>query len=178
MDSVNEEALLEAARKDPKSFRYFYDAHYKDVFLFVYRRTDDEAISADIAQQVFLKALQNLNKYQYQGISFIAWLLRIAANETAQYFRDAKKMRVVNVEQSGIEEICDEDSSTALEQREHVFNALKQLDADALELIEMRYFEKRSFKEISDIKNITENNAKIKVHRILEKIRKFLPVAQ
>lgn len=178
MDSIHEEALLEAARKDPKSFRYFYDAHFKEVFLFIYRRTDDEALSGDIAQQVFLKALQNLNKYQSRGVPFIAWLLRIAANETAQYFRDTQKMRVVNVEQSGIEEICDEDSSSAIEQRENVFKALKQLDADSLELIEMRYFEKRSFKEIGAIKKITENNAKIKVHRILDKIRNFLPVIQ
>ena len=178
MDSIHEEALLEAARKDPKSFRYFYDAHFKEVFLFIYRRTDDEALSGDIAQQVFLKALQNLNKFQSRGVPFIAWLLRIAANETAQYFRDTQKMRVVNVEQSGIEEICDEDSSSAIEQRENVFKALKQLDADSLELIEMRYFEKRSFKEIGAIKKITENNAKIKVHRILDKIRNFLPVIQ
>lgn len=178
MDSINEEALLEAARKDPKSFRYFYDAHFKEVFLFIYRRTDDEAVSGDIAQQVFLKALQNLNKFQSRGVPFVAWLLRIAANETAQYFRDTQKMRVVNVEQSGIEEICDEDSSSAIEQRENVFKALKQLDADSLELIEMRYFEKRSFKEIGAIKKITENNAKIKVHRILDKIRNFLPVIQ
>jgi RNA polymerase sigma-70 factor, ECF subfamily len=178
LDSIHEEALLEAARKDPKSFRYFYDAHFKEVFLFIYRRTDDEALSGDIAQQVFLKALQNLNKYQSRGVPFIAWLLRIAANETAQYFRDTQKMRVVNVEQSGIEEICDEDSSSAIEQRENVFKALKQLDADSLELIEMRYFEKRSFKEIGAIKKITENNAKIKVHRILDKIRNFLPVIQ
>ncbi len=178
MDYLNEEALIAAARKDPRAFRHFYDAHYEEVFLFVYRRTDDEAMSADITQQVFLKALQNLNKYQYRGVSFVAWLLRIAANETAQYFRDNKKMRVVNVEKSGIEAICDEDSSSAMEQRENVFKALKQLDADSLELIEMRYFEKRSFKEIGAIKNIKENNAKLKVHRILEKIRKFLPVVQ
>lgn len=175
---MNEEALLAAARKDPNAFRYFYDAHYEEVFLFIYRRTDDEAVSADITQQVFLKAMQNLNKYTYRGVSFVAWLLRIAANETAQYFRDAKKMRVVNVEQSGIEAICDDDNSSAIEQRENVFKALKQLDVESLELIEMRFFEKRSFKEIGEIKNITENNAKIKVHRILDKIRKKLPVVQ
>ncbi|GDX52379.1 hypothetical protein LBMAG27_14260 [Bacteroidota bacterium] len=52
--------------------------------------------------------------------------------------------------------------------------AIKKLSAEELELIEMRYFEKRSFAEVAEIKGMTENNAKVKVHRILERLRKQL----
>lgn len=175
---MNETRHLELARKDPKAFRYFYDAYYKEVFLFIYRRTDDESLSADISQQVFLKAMQNLHQYKDRGLTMLSWLLRIALNELAQHFRDSKKMRVVCVEQTGIEEIWDADDAQLIEKREVVFNTLKSLPSDDLEMIEMRFFEKRSFKEIGEIKNITENHAKIKLHRLLDKIRKKLPVEQ
>ena len=46
-------------------------------------------------------------------------------------------------------------------------------DAD-LEIIELRYFEKRSFAEVGEILQITENNAKVKTYRIIGKIKKEL----
>jgi RNA polymerase sigma-70 factor (ECF subfamily) len=45
------------------------------------------------------------------------------------------------------------------------------LKEDALQLIEMRFFERRSFKEIGDILELTENNAKVKTFRALEKLK-------
>ncbi len=48
---------------------------------------------------------------------------------------------------------------------------LESLSVKEIELIEMRYFEKISFKEISVIADISEENAKVKVHRILKKLR-------
>ena len=43
-----------------------------------------------------------------------------------------------------------------------------------MQMIEMKYFEKRQFKEIAEILDITETNAKVKAHRIIEKLRKTL----
>ena len=50
----------------------------------------------------------------------------------------------------------------------------QELPEDELQLIEMRFFEKRSFKEIGEILEITENNAKVKTYRILEKLKKII----
>jgi RNA polymerase sigma-70 factor (ECF subfamily) len=51
---------------------------------------------------------------------------------------------------------------------------MKELPEDELQLIEMRFFEKRAFKEIAEIMMMTENNAKVKLYRILERIKKIL----
>jgi len=69
---------IEAAKKDPRQFRYLYDKYYKQIFLFVNRRTDDEHTTADITQTVFLKALQHLKGYQERGVPF---RLPAASNE-------------------------------------------------------------------------------------------------
>lgn len=173
---MDEKHHILAAQKDPKEFRYFYDTYFREVFLFIYRRTDDEATSADIAQQVFLKAMQNIGKFEFRGTPFSSWLYRIASNEVMQYFRDAKRVRVVCVDNAGIQDLIDHDEDFDLDMREHAFAAIKKLSPADLELIELRYFEKRSFGEIGEIKQITANSAKVKVHRILERIRKSIPV--
>jgi RNA polymerase sigma-70 factor (ECF subfamily) len=168
---------IEAAKKDPRQFRYLYDRYYKEIFLFVNRRADDEHITADITQTVFLKALQHLKNYEYRGIPFSAWLYRIAANEVMQHFRDHSKVRTVCLETGDLDEMLEDDNSGIdPAKREQVFAAIKKLTPQELELIEMRFFEKRPFKMIADIKGITENNAKVKTYRILEKLKKQLTV--
>lgn len=163
---------LEAAKKDPRLFRYFYDRYFKEIFLFINRRTDDEDTTADITQQVFLKAMQHLQSFEYRGVPFIAWLYRIASNEVSQHFRDSSRVRTVSMESSDMNELLDENEGRAdHEKREAAFRAVRKLAPPELELIEMRFFEKRSFSEIADIKGITENHAKVKTYRILDKIR-------
>lgn len=176
MLSVNsEQELIEAAKKNPQQFRPLYEKYFKDVFLFINRRMDDEHTAADFAQQVFLKAMQHLKYYEYRGVPFGAWLLRIASNEVNQFYRDKKRERVVSMERSDISDVLDENDSHLMNERsESALRAIKKLSGEDLELIEMRFFEKRSFAEIAEIKGMTENNAKVKMHRILERVRKQL----
>jgi RNA polymerase sigma-70 factor (ECF subfamily) len=169
---MNEFQEIEAAKKDPRLFSHFYDRYYKEIFLFINRRTDDEDLTADITQQVFLKAMQNLPRFEYRGIPFSAWLYRIASNEVMQHFRDASKVRTVSMESEDLNQLmADVDETSAEEKKNAALKAIRKLNAADLELIEMRFFEKRSFSEIADIKGITENHAKVKTYRILDKIR-------
>jgi RNA polymerase sigma-70 factor (ECF subfamily) len=55
-----------------------------------------------------------------------------------------------------------------------LMTVIKNLPEDDLQLIELRFFEKRQFKEIAEILNLTETNAKVKLYRILEKVKKTL----
>ena len=57
-----------------------------------------------------------------------------------------------------------------------MLKALSGLPEDQLSLIEMRYFEKMSFNQIAQIMGITENNAKVKVYRTLDKIKKVFKI--
>ncbi|MEZ5014278.1 MAG: sigma-70 family RNA polymerase sigma factor [Chitinophagales bacterium] len=173
---MEEKEHILAAQKDPQAFRYFYEKYFKEMFRYIYRKTDDESVTADLTQQVFLKAMQHIGKFELRGIPFSSWLYRIASNEVLQYFRDTQKVRVVQVDSSGLQDILgDTDAPVDMHRNDQVFAAMRALPAEDLEFIEMRYFEKRSFKDIAEIKNITENNAKVKVHRILDKIRKRIP---
>ena len=51
---------------------------------------------------------------------------------------------------------------------------LSHLDAGSMQMIEMRFFEKRPFAEIGQILGITENHAKVKTYRLLDKLKALI----
>jgi RNA polymerase sigma-70 factor (ECF subfamily) len=136
---------------------------------------DDKEMAHDVTSQVFLKALNNIQKYEYRGVPFASWLYRIAKSELYQSFRDKKARRTVNVESMHIFEMIEEwEEDTTDENRKLLLQIISELNEDEVQLVELRFFEKRSFKEIGDILEITENNAKVKAHRVVKKMRKII----
>lgn len=166
---------VNAAKENPRHFNVLYEKYFKSIYVFVYRRTGNEEQAADITSLVFLKALLNIKKYEFKGIPFSGWLFRIAFNEVNMHFRKNKVNRIVSIEQSGILQIAQEaeilDNTEALQL---MTIALKKLDTDDIQLIELRFFEKHSFAEVGEIVGITENNAKVKVYRIIDKLKQLM----
>ena len=160
------------AKQDISKFSFIYDKYYVSVFRFVYQRVDSIDNATDITSLVFLKTMQSIKKFEFKGLPFASILFRIAYNEVNQHFRTEKKERNfylnLNYENNlAIDITINEDEDKA----NNLKKLLEYLTPSELELIEMRYFEKRSYKEIAEITNITENNAKVKVHRILGKLK-------
>lgn len=171
--------LVEAAQKDPRQFGVLYEKYYRQIFLFVYKRAGEEELAGDITAQVFLKAMLNLPKYAYRGVPFSAWLYRIASNEVNQHFRSAKGDRTISMQKSHIDKVMgmvDEDRKSDLVDlyQEVMLETLQELEPGDVEIIELRFFEDRPFAEVGYILGITENNAKVRVYRIVERLRKRL----
>ncbi|WMX14336.1 MULTISPECIES: RNA polymerase sigma factor [unclassified Aureispira] len=165
---------VQAAQQNPAKFRVLYNRYYEPIFRFVYKRTVDEVLAADLTSQVFLKAMQKIDKYVFKGVPFSAWLFRIASNEIAQHFRKQNKNRVVALEERTAQDLEEEyEDKEDLEINITVLKTVIQdLKPDEVELLELRFFEKRPFKEVADILDITENNAKVKIYRLLQKMKK------
>jgi RNA polymerase sigma-70 factor, ECF subfamily len=169
----SEQDLVNSAKKDSSCFAPLYEKYHEQIFRFVYQRMSNEADAADLTSVVFLKVLLNLNKYQDKGFPFSSWLYKIALNEVNQFYRKTKKQRSVNIDEHDIEDIIEETNDKySNEKREKLLQILATLSEDKLSLIEMRFFEKRAFKEIAEVLNITENNAKVRTYRVLEEMKK------
>ncbi len=176
-----EEILLEngwvdEAREDMRKFSRLYDKYFEAIFGYVFRRTENEAVTADIASQVFLKAMQNLEKYEFRGLPFSAWLFRIAANEINRYYRKRGKNQVFSIEEDRLKDLIDAgwERDIKEEQMNKLLAALKDTSTQVVEILELRFFEERSFKEISYILNITESGAKMRTYRAIEKIKQLI----
>jgi len=166
---------IEAAKRDVTHFGPIYNKYYKQIFGYIYQRMEDKEVAFDVTSQVFLKALTNLHKYEFKGVPFASWLYRIAHSEVMQVFRDKKSQRTVNADVADIKHLCEEMQENYYEDFIPALGKImKDLPEDELQLIEMRFFEKRPFKEIAEIMMMTENNTKVKLYRILERLKKVL----
>lgn len=172
-----EQQVILAAQKDPEAFSPLYEKYHESIFRYVYQRSDDKEAAFDITQQVFVKALTHLRNYQFKGLPFASWLYRIAKSEVYQAFKDNRLNRTLNVELEGIKELLHE-AGEADDLMAHAEKSLTlcmtQLPETELQVVEMRFFESRPFKEIGEILDITENNAKVKLYRILDRLKKCI----
>lgn len=180
---INEEELLEekewiaAAQKKPEAFDKLYDRYFERVFQFVFRRCDDESLAADLTSQTFFKALQNIKRYEYRGLPFSAWLYRIATNELNKHYRRNKSRMVFSLEEAPMLKMMEQAAGTMPEEREEQLQQLlaffRELPASDVMVLELRFFEEKSFKEIAYILNVSTSGAKMKTYRALERLRKI-----
>jgi RNA polymerase sigma-70 factor, ECF subfamily len=175
-DQAEDEAsVIQKAITDPSAFKPLYEKYFKRIFLFVHHRMGEKSLSADITSQVFLKALLNIHRYSFRGLPFSAWLFRIALNECNDFFRRNNRYRLVTMEEGMVEHLYEELTAEArLEDlRQRLPEILQRLSVAELQIIELRFFEQRPFKEVADILGISEIYAKVKVYRILDKMKKL-----
>lgn len=168
-----EVAEINAAVEDMSRFSVLYDRYYVRIFRFIHQRVNDEELTDDITSRVFLNAMLHLKTYQHKGFPFASWLYRIARNEINQEFRKQRADRNFQAQWSDLT-----DMGAEMQQEvddywiKRLLSVLKNLKGPDMEIIEMRFFEKRSFREIGEILSITENNAKVKMFRILQRLKK------
>ncbi len=175
---AEEQKIVEAAKNDARAFAGIYDRYFEQIFNFILRRTDDEVLTDDLTSQTFLKALQSLKKYEFRGLPFSAWLYRIASNEVNKHYNRKKRKRVFSLEEERLFEIIETDNNDPEldEQISTLISTLNDLPTDVMEVLELRFFEERSFKEISFILNISESGAKMRLYRAIDKLKKYFTV--
>lgn len=165
--------ILKCAQKDPAAFGELYEKYFDRIFNFIYRQTDDEELTADLTSQTFLNALNNLNRFEYRGVPVSAWLYRIAVNEVNKYYRKKKRTRVFSIEEVRVKELIEQGTDNYDEEViQRMLTYLKELPTDMLEVLELRFFEEKDFREIAYILGITESGAKMRTYRALDRLRK------
>jgi RNA polymerase sigma-70 factor, ECF subfamily len=172
--SLSDAELVQLAKADHRQFGLLYEKYFELIFRFVFKRLGgDEENSGDITQQTFIKAMGALKQYEERGYPFSTWLYRIAQNEVNMFYRQQSKNFTVEVEERHVITLMEEMQFDTTEQdaQEKLIELLNALKPEQLDLIELRFFQQLSFKEIADIYGITEANAKMRIYRILEKMQ-------
>ncbi len=174
---TDEERLIRLAQVDPKNFNEIYDRHFDQIFNFVYRRTDDEDLAADLTSQTFLKALQNIRRFEWKGIPVSAWLYRIASNEINKYFRATNKNIIFSLEEPLIHKIIEDSQEDWAEDKVPLLiDYLSRLTTDEITVLELRFFEEKNFKDIAFILEISESGAKMRAYRAIDKLKEYFNI--
>jgi len=172
---LKEFKTVQHAVKDPAQFQILYDRYFTAIFNYIFRKIDDEDITADLTSQTFLKALKNLKKYKYKGVPFSAWLYRIASNEVNRHYRLTNKKLVFSFEEKEFENLIEQNIEVEEEiDIDYIIQLMHNMCESDIEVIELRFLESKSFAEIAFILEITEANAKMRTYRAIEKLRKLL----
>ena len=168
-----ERIIIERSRNDPRAFGELYEKYFDRIFNYLYRQTDDEELAGDLCSQTFISALSNLPRFEFRGVPFSAWLYKIASNEVNKHYRKNKSKKVFSLEEVRIRELMESsDVEWDDDQVQQLLNFMKDLPTDMLNVLELRFFEDKDFKEIAFILDITESGAKMRTYRALDKLRR------
>jgi RNA polymerase sigma-70 factor (ECF subfamily) len=163
----DERLLIEAAKADPARFLDLYDRHVDRVYAYVSRRAGSRSVAEDVTSAVFEQALSNIGKFEWRGVPFAAWLFRIAANALADHWkregRDSHELPA---------DVPDEREHQELERRVSLFQLVDRLPEAQRQVIQMRFVEERSIREVAAALARSEGAIKQLQLRAIETLRK------
>ena len=163
---TDERLLIEAARRDPLQFAELYEQNFERVYAFVSYRVRDRDEAEDITAEVFQRALAGIQRFEWRGLPFAAWLLGIAAKVLADRWECLGKRQEVpadEIELAGID--------AAIEQRAMLFQLVDALPPDQRQVIIRRFIDQRSIREIAQEMSRSEGAVKQLQFRALHTLR-------
>jgi RNA polymerase sigma-70 factor (ECF subfamily) len=168
VSETSERGLIEAARQDPARFGELYELHFDRVYAYVSRRIGDRDAAQDVTSEVFHHALANLKQFEWRGAPFGAWLMRIASNAITDRWRRQNRE---SGQSSEIEAVSKEPSPEDVQHRAKLFALVRALPDEQRRVIEMRFAEEKSVREIAVALGKTEGSIKQLQFRGIQKLR-------
>ena len=118
------------------------------MYAFVSRRVHDRADAEDLTAEVFQQVLVNLAHFEWRGVPFAAWLYRIASNAIADRWQRASRERGEATPGDRPDE-RDSVNPEEVERRAQIVRLVESLPGDQRRVIEMRFAEEKSIREIA-----------------------------
>ncbi|MBP0904451.1 RNA polymerase sigma factor [Mariniflexile gromovii] len=165
------EAIKRAKENDQKAFNFLLDTYWDDVYGFQLKRIENENDAEDITIQTFSRAFDRIETFD-ENYKFKTWLITISKNIHIDLLRKSKNSisQVISNDDKSVYQILDESPSPEDEliTEQHLAKLLrdiKKLKPHYQEIINLRYFQELSYKEISIELKEPINNVKVKLLR-------------
>lgn len=166
---TDERILIEEAKRDRRRFGELYELHFERVYAFIGRRVRDRAAVQDLTADVFRKALEGLDRFEWRGAPFAAWLFRIASNTIANHRqRAARDMTGSDLD---AEKGSEPSASDSIENRAALYRFVRDLPDDQRRVIQMRFAEEKGIREIAEAMGRTEGAVKQLQYRAIQSLR-------
>ena len=155
-DAAAEAALIEQARRgDRQAYGELVRQHHPGTIRVVFRMCGDVALAEDAAQDAFIKAWMNLDRFR-PGSSFRNWLYRIAVNAALDALRRNKKTHEMSIEDMPLRDTQESPEAAVMraERAEDVQAAIQALPEAGRLVIVLREYGELSYKEIAEVLDI------------------------
>ena len=173
---INQELLLqriqEAKKGSQSAFNYLLDKFWNDVYGFQLKKTQNEYEAEDITIQTFSKAFKRLETFD-ENYSFSTWLIAISKNIHVDILRKKNsQLRINTISEASdkVNTIVDEtpsieDKLITEQNLAQLLQDIKKLKPHYQEVLNLRFFQEKSYKEISEALGEPMNNVKVKLLR-------------
>jgi RNA polymerase sigma-70 factor (ECF subfamily) len=177
LNLVPDAELLARCRKEPAAFGEFYGRHERAVFSYLFRRTRDAELAADLSAETFARALLAAGRFQDGPDPAIAWMLGIARNVLGHSLRrrqvDDRARRKLRMAPLVLE-----DSTLAALERLHAHDllsgALERLPKAQAQAVRARIVDERDYDEIAADLRTSQAVVRQRVSRGLAELRRQL----
>jgi RNA polymerase sigma-70 factor (ECF subfamily) len=167
---ADERLLVEAAQRDPRCFGELYELHFHRVYAYAVKRLHSREEAEDLTSIVFQQALAKIKSYEWRGVPFSAWLIRIAANAIADRWRHVAHENS-NAVWDDLKNDLEDPNAKDIEQLAVLFQLVEALPAEQQRVVVMRFAEQKSIREIAKEIRKTEGAVKQLQFRALQKMR-------
>ncbi|MCD2501012.1 MAG: sigma-70 family RNA polymerase sigma factor [Clostridium sp.] len=154
--------------------------YYKDIFTYVFRQTQNEELSKDLTQEIFIAMLKSIDRFDDKKASFKTWLYKIASNKIIDSYRSTyyKYVTVVEevyedtlVNESGLEE-----SLELKEDINEILDIVKTFNTNYQQIFRLKVFGDMTFSDIGSLLEMSESTVKTRYYSTIRKIKKLLVV--
>ena len=159
-------------------FSELYRAHLRDVYSYAYYRIGNHHDAEDITEQTFLQAYRHFERAQREsrGRPLRPWLIRIAHNLAANYYRDRSRKPQTNLEDAGVLPTL-HDTADLVEGRQElkdVLEGVSNLPGDRREALIMRFALDMDNREIARALGRSDGATKVLIHRAIRQLEEEL----
>jgi RNA polymerase sigma-70 factor (ECF subfamily) len=165
-----------------KSLEKLINKYRPKIFNFIQSKISNRDISEDIFQETFIKVIHTLKRglYNEEG-KFISWVMRIAHNLIVDHFRKSNRIKFFKSKDDfDVFKLISDDipniENTIINEQVNIDlnKMILELPYDQREVIEMRLFREMSFKDISELTNVSINTALGRMRYAIINLRKLV----
>lgn len=186
MDRTDEELIAAYMKGEKSAFNDLVERHLNGVYTYVLRFVGNQEEAEDIVQETFVKAWNNLKKYDARAAKFKTWLLRIARNTAIDFLRKKKHIPFSEFETQPnmVAEVVADESDSAEEifargeDSREIAAALSKLSEKHREILLLYYTNDITFEEIGSMLGESPNTMKSRHRRALRTLADAVKVSK
>jgi RNA polymerase sigma factor (sigma-70 family) len=162
-----EEVIVNAKKGKRSAQNLLIDSLWGNVYNYVFFKIKNEEEAEDITIETFTKVLSKLKLYN-EDFDFKTWVISIAHNTMIDHIRKSSKQNLIIDEDVNLikeNEISPEEYLILKQDNDKILKSLEQLPSKYRNIIELRFLEDKTYKEIALELNLTLPNVKVRVLR-------------
>lgn len=172
-------ALVDLAKQgDAEAFGQLYDHYVSGVFRFIYYRVGSQQLAEDLTSETFVRGLRAIQRFNWQGKDFGAWLTTIARNLVADHFKSSRsRLEIVSdtIPEGKTHAPSPEQEVLALISNEMLFEAVSALPTEQRDCILMRFIQGLSIAQTAAALGRSEGAIKQLQLRAVRSLAKSVP---